>query len=102
MRYYIYIYSKTAKDRYELKGSLFCGKLLLRCPKNASGFRQSSHFSTAATPFCSLHPPPAALANVPTPVARLHRSLAKSRLSIPSQPNKKCHPKGRHFLFGRG
>ena len=25
--------------------------------------------STAATPFCSLHPPPAAVANVPTPIS---------------------------------
>ena len=39
-------------------------RVLLRCPKNASGLRLSSHFSTAATPYCSLHPPPAALANV--------------------------------------
>jgi len=38
---------------------------LLRCPKKSSGFRFSSIFSTAATPFASLYLPPAALGNVP-------------------------------------
>ena len=39
--------------------------------------------STAATPFCSLHPPPAAVANVPTSIS-LHKSLPVG-LSQPTQ-----------------
>ena len=38
--------------------------------------------STAATPFCSLNPPQAAVANVPTAVTTCHRHVVKSRLKV--------------------
>ena len=39
---------------------------------------------TAATPFCSLHPPPAALANVPVPVYADGRELLVFRTFLQS------------------
>ena len=42
--------------------------VLLRCP-NFFARCSLRKISTAATPFCSLHPPPAAVANVPTSIS---------------------------------
>ena len=53
------------------------GYVLLRCPKF---FARIAHkISTAATPFCSLYLPPAALANVPTSISLRKKFVVLTR-----------------------
>ncbi len=62
------LFSRNGTSRY----------VLLRCPKLFMHFR--AKISTAATPFCSLLLPPAALANVPTSIL-LRIKLKKALLT---------------------
>ena len=66
---------------------------LLRYPQNAAGLRFSLRFSTAATPFCSLLPPPAALANVPASGSLHMRLIFETSLSFISYPGAACQSK---------
>ena len=77
-------------------GTSFLREIPVAVPEKAFGRCRvfPSAFSTAATPYCSLDPPPAALANVPTAVATVRRTVAKSRLSSPVHIQRKtCHLK---------
>ena len=53
-------------------------------PKICAPHLRRLQILTAATPFCSLHPPPAALANVPVPVYADGRELLVFRTFLQS------------------
>ena len=84
--------------RFELRASSL--RASLRCPKNASRFRLSSHFSTAAVKPASLFPPPAAGGRFSQTKLRLVRKRPGSHVTLRSKKDTKGVLPSVPFLVG--